>query len=263
MGERPPKSCAECGCPGLAYKGPYCEKHEEKRGYVKGKRLSPSKRGYDGRWRRLRLKKLGINPWCEICGEQAATIVHHLDPVSSGNAVSCHVSRLQSVCARCHSKMEGWGAGMSAALTRKDRRMMGKRWVICGAPCSGKSTWAEQHAAPGDIVWDLDKVALALTSMTTHTKPPETIPLLMAMREALVAWLLDNDTIADVYLVATQRADAARIAARIGAEVVTMEADQATCLERLAADGSRQQVAARQQQAIQNWFADDRGSVPS
>ena len=146
---------------------------------------------------------------------------------------------------------------MSAALTRKDRRMMGKRYVVCGAPCSGKTTWVEQHATPGDVVWDFDVVATALTR--TERRVPETIPLLGSMRDALIAWLVGTETIADVYLIATQQADAQRIAARIGAEVITMEADEATCLEWLRADPTRAAVADRQERAIHEWFAEGPG----
>ena len=109
MAAKLPKACSTPGCAGLAYDGPYCEKHESQHGYSNGKRLSASKRGYTKRWQRLRLRKLGQDPWCEICGEQAATIVHHLDPVAAGNPVMCRIERLQSVCASCHSKMEGGG----------------------------------------------------------------------------------------------------------------------------------------------------------
>lgn len=31
--------------------------------------------------------------------------------------------------------------------------------VVCGAPCSGKTTHVEQHARPGDVVVDFDAIA--------------------------------------------------------------------------------------------------------
>jgi predicted kinase len=37
-------------------------------------------------------------------------------------------------------------------------------YVITGPPASGKSTWIAGHARPGDIVIDLDRIALALTT---------------------------------------------------------------------------------------------------
>jgi predicted kinase len=35
--------------------------------------------------------------------------------------------------------------------------------VVTGPPCSGKSTYVRQQAQPGDVVIDLDRIALALT----------------------------------------------------------------------------------------------------
>jgi len=40
--------------------------------------------------------------------------------------------------------------------------------VITGPPCSGKTTYARQHAKPGDIIIDFDQIAQALGSPVTH-----------------------------------------------------------------------------------------------
>jgi predicted kinase len=40
--------------------------------------------------------------------------------------------------------------------------------VITGAPCSGKSTYARQHATPGDIIIDFDTLAQAFGSPVSH-----------------------------------------------------------------------------------------------
>lgn len=40
--------------------------------------------------------------------------------------------------------------------------------VITGPPCSGKTTYARQHAKPGDIIVDFDLIAQALGSPVTH-----------------------------------------------------------------------------------------------
>jgi predicted kinase len=41
-------------------------------------------------------------------------------------------------------------------------------WVIHGAPCAGKSTYIREHAQPGDIVIDFDRMAQAFGSPDTH-----------------------------------------------------------------------------------------------
>ena len=42
-------------------------------------------------------------------------------------------------------------------------------YVITGPPAAGKSTWITAHAKPGDIVIDLDRIALALTTPGADT----------------------------------------------------------------------------------------------
>ena len=47
-------------------------------------------------------------------------------------------------------------------------------YVVTGPPCVGKSTWVRERAQPGDIVIDLDRIALAITAESTehHNYPP-------------------------------------------------------------------------------------------
>lgn len=45
--------------------------------------------------------------------------------------------------------------------------------VITGPPCSGKSTYAREHASPGDIIIDLDAIAHALGYPHPHIDPED------------------------------------------------------------------------------------------
>lgn len=38
------------------------------------------------------------------------------------------------------------------------------RFVICGPPGSGKTTWVRERARPGDLVWDFDDVAAVVAN---------------------------------------------------------------------------------------------------
>lgn len=42
-------------------------------------------------------------------------------------------------------------------------------YVVTGPPAAGKSTWIAGHARPGDIVIDLDRIAVALTTPGADT----------------------------------------------------------------------------------------------
>ena len=78
--------------------------------------------------------------------------------------------------------------------------------VVTGPPCVGKSWHVRHHARPGDVVIDLDRIALALTTEGTgHHDYPDHVRLLArkaryaALRHALPlsrqhdVWVIDAD----------------------------------------------------------------------
>lgn len=104
---------------------------------------------------------------------------------------------------------------------------MGPRFVICGEPNSGKSTWVLARAQRGDLVWDFDRVVEALTVGYTDARQAELPPWLVRAahdcREALVTWL-ENEEIgaAAIYVIVTRKSTAQRIASRIRAELIEL-----------------------------------------
>lgn len=44
--------------------------------------------------------------------------------------------------------------------------------VITGPPCSGKSTWVQQHRQPGDLTIDFDLICQALGARRDHDQDP-------------------------------------------------------------------------------------------
>ncbi len=157
MARKPLKPCRnQCG---QYTRETYCTACCKRVGGRDGKRASSSVRGYDRRWRRLRAAKLRQSPLCELClatgRTEPATVVHHLDPVDDGNPVLCALDRLESNCLSCHSKGEGWGAAMSRQRVGQQIEqgiVMVKRYVVCGPPASGKTTWVEQRRKPGQLL---------------------------------------------------------------------------------------------------------------
>ncbi len=109
------------------------------------------------------------------------------------------------------------------------------RYVVCGPPDSGKTTWVTHRAVPGDIVWDFDDVAAILGNLgqplTRRSNKYLSWPVqqaTVAMREGLIVWLR-NTWIRDanVYFIVTDPLDAQRIATQIHAIVVRLpEADE-------------------------------------
>ena len=70
------------------------------------KRVSSARRGYGGRWRRLRLMQLRREPLCRVCLEmgrtEPATDVDHIVPLARGGGNG--LENLQSLCHLHHSQ---------------------------------------------------------------------------------------------------------------------------------------------------------------
>lgn len=51
---------------------------------------------------------------------------------------------------------------------KRTESMTRKIVVVCGPPCSGKSTYVDQRREPGDLVVDYDQIAQSLGSPVSH-----------------------------------------------------------------------------------------------
>jgi len=105
MTRRPARPCPVPGCPNLD-----CKVHRRVN-RTDDQRASASKRGYDRRWRRLRLMYLRANPLCADCLQAnrvvAAVHVDHIVPKRDGGLDEW--DNLQSLCHSCHSRKTAEG----------------------------------------------------------------------------------------------------------------------------------------------------------
>jgi hypothetical protein len=85
--------------------------------------------------------------------------------------------------------------------------------VVTGPPCGGKSTYIKDNARSGDVIIDMDKIALALTTDDTpsHSYSQEVRWIAMQARKAAVkealyqfasrrgptAWIIHTDPTSD------------------------------------------------------------------
>lgn len=110
--------------------------------------------------------------------------------------------------------------------------------VVTGPPCSGKSTYAWSRALPGDIVIDFDRIAQAIGSGDPHDHPEHVRWVAIAMRRAGVnSAIAQHRQGATVWIVHTRipKPDMVRYLSE-GAEVVTLEVDQAELHRRAEAE---------------------------
>lgn len=105
------RPCAHPGCPEVVSGTRYCERHRR----CDDRRDTAARRGYDGRWQRLREMYLRRHPLCEVCEREGrvtpAVIVHHRKPIKRGGH-PLDVENLMSVCRACHDKLHDAGAQM-------------------------------------------------------------------------------------------------------------------------------------------------------
>lgn len=106
--------CAAPGCAGVVRGAAYCPEHQPARSTAS--RLSPSRRGYDRRWQRLRRMVLAQQPFCVACEREGrvtpATDVDHIVPLADGGRDEW--SNLQPLCHSCHSRKTAAAGGRGA-----------------------------------------------------------------------------------------------------------------------------------------------------
>lgn len=117
MARSMPRPCRAPGCAGVTTSGRYCPRHQQaeplqethpkqKLERPPEKRPSPSARGYDRTWQRIRRRILANRPLCVACQSfgraTLATEVDHILPLRAGG--TNEDSNLQPLCKSCHSR---------------------------------------------------------------------------------------------------------------------------------------------------------------
>lgn len=109
--------------------------------------------------------------------------------------------------------------------------------VVTGHICSGKSTYVRQHAEPGDVVIDLDRIALAISHEDT---PHHEYPIHITDIARVVRWFAIDEAVRlhrraswDLWIIhAYPSDDDLAKYRRLGAAVAEIKADVATLRER-------------------------------
>ncbi len=127
--------------------------------------------------------------------------------------------------------------------------------VVWGPPASGKSTFVAEHRSDNSLTFDFDKVMQALSGLPPHHKNPSLIGLVLQIREVLVQALFTSLGVDDVWIITT-RVKVGLMDALEGLDVQyhRMDTDKETCLERVASDPDRADVAEEMCSVIEEWF---------
>lgn len=118
--------------------------------------------------------------------------------------------------------------------------------IVTGPPAAGKSTWVVEHARPGDIVIDYDRLAQALTvdGSDTHGHPRHLRNVTSRARSAAIREALNHTDTCDVYVIhSLPSADALARYAEHNARIVTIDPGRDIVLERIRQDYPSTMVA--------------------
>ena len=209
-------------------------------------------------WQDLRMVKiLQSHGRCERCGADYSNnlpllIAHHIRPLTDETLkdpeISLNPENVEILCPRCH------------ALQHPERGFIKKRkqvFIVYGPPLSGKSTYVRQNMESGDLVIDLDVIYSSLSLLPMYDRPKGLSRVVFAVRDCLYDQIrIRNGDWPAAWIVAglPRKDERERLAARMGADCILIEASKEECLERLRNNpGGRSEEWAGH---IERWFAD-------
>lgn len=127
--------------------------------------------------------------------------------------------------------------------------------LVCGAPCSGKTTYVKTYANPGDTIIDVDDYKEQLGGIRWGNDKEITIKAFALRNEALRDLSLKR--LGRAWFITSAPTEEERMdwkAALGDAEVVVMQTSIEDCLHRVKDDPARWPYAARLDKAIRRWF---------
>ena len=178
-------------------------------------------------------------------------IAHHKTPLTMQNvndfSISLNPENIMLVSHRSHNEIHarfGFGRGR-------------KVYLVHGAPCSGKTSFVNSIKGNSDLLIDVDNIWQCITGGERYFKPNALKQDMFAVRDCLIdrvkhrvgnwetAWIVSSEAFK------TPREELAK---RCGAELIHIDTDRETCLERLYKDESRRDVREQWKKYIEDYF---------
>ncbi len=125
-------------------------------------------------------------------------------------------------------------------------------YLIYGAPCSGKTTYALEHAKPSDLIVDVDRICQAISINDLYDKPEHIVDAAMSVRNNLIQYIEEDKSFNDAYIIGgyPRRQYRQSLANRLHARTILIDTDIETCLARSAKRPNGYEDIIRQ------WFED-------
>jgi len=203
-----------------------------------------------------RERRLRDEPLCRHCKSaglvRIATVVDHITPLDKGGTDDD--DNVQSLCEPCHriktaTEDHNLGASNHPAWLEPSAVPL---FIVCGPPCSGKSTYVAEHKRAGETVIDLDSIMTELDPSYRHWSGYLDRVLLnraIRQRNALLGDLKRQSFGRAWFIVsAPTPAERAWWSGKLGGGVILMQPGFAECKRRAVARGTPLAV-----QGVEQW----------
>ena len=184
---------------------------------------------------------------CEHCGKPIIKkydcIGHHKIALTEANvndvSISLNPDNIMLIHFRCHNQLhERWGF-------EKPKQV----FIVYGSPCSGKSTWVDSVAGSDDLILDVDKIWECISVCDKYHKPNRLKSNVFGVRDCLLEQVkMRVGKWKNAYIIGTypMKMDRERLADKLGASLIFIEASKEECLSRAVNDEWKK--------FIEDWF---------
>ena len=187
----------------------------------------------------------GFNP--NANNNAGAIVFHHKIYLNNLNlndaSISINPDNIQCLCWRDHNFVhQRFGYSGTNNIPEK------KVYLITGASCSGKTSWVKERLQENDIVVDIDDIWQMVSGQARYIKPNSLKPIVFKIRDELKGLIQrGTGTWRNAFIIESlpSKQDREREADKYKAfnvEVVTMDATQDECLQRLHTNPSGRDI---------------------
>ena len=193
-------------------------------------------------WRKLveqlKIERVGKSGQliCEYCGNPIVKsydcIGHHINELTDENVndynISLNPDNVMLIHFKCHNEIHRRFAGLCQ-----------KVYLVFGSPCSGKSTWVNEHALPDDLIVDIDRIWECICNSDRLHKPGRLKRVVFRMKDDLIDQvkhrngMWQNAYIVGGYPLSSERK---RICELLGAIPIFIDTPKDECLRRAPND---------------------------
>lgn len=173
---------------------------------------------------------------CEHCGKEIVKaydcIGHHVIELNDTNvndySISLNPDNIKLIHFKCHNLIHQRFEGFRQQV-----------YIVYGSPCSGKTTWVNNVAFNDDLIVDMDSIWEAICKSDKYHKPNRLKSNAFGIRDTLLDMIKCRRGMwRNAYVIGTYPlvSDRERLADSLGAEIIFINTDKDTCLNRCVND---------------------------